>query len=88
MPERDDPLPAAPRLAPGPGIPFGAWLVIVAAVVAVALLVHAELPRYEVRMLGPDGRAVLIFDKWSGRMQRADFGPNGEPSLKAVIEPF
>jgi hypothetical protein len=88
MSEREDPPPAAVRPAPLAAVPFGAWLVITSTVVAAALLAHAELPRYEVRMLGPDGRAVLILDKWTGRMQRADFGPNGEPSLKGVIAPF
>jgi hypothetical protein len=69
-------------------MPFGAWLVIVAALVAAAFVAHALLPRYDVRLIGADGHAVLIYDKWTGRLQRADFGPDGEPALKGVIAPF
>jgi hypothetical protein len=68
--------------------PLGLWLVIVAVIIALAVLAHPMLPRYDVRVTGENGSAVLIHDKWTGRVQRANYNADGEPALKGVVTPF
>ena len=69
-------------------VPLGLWLVIVAAIAGAAVLIHPLLPRYDVRVTGENGSAVLIYDKWTGQVQRANYTPEGEPVLKGVVKPF
>jgi hypothetical protein len=69
-------------------IPLGLWLVIAAAIVGATVLLHPLLPRYDVRVTGENGSAVLIHDKWTGRVQRANYTNDGEPVLKGVVTPF
>jgi hypothetical protein len=66
---------------------LGAWIVIAAALLSVALVLHALLPRYQATV-GEDGRAVLIFDRWTGQFQRATYGADGQPVTTAVVRPF
>jgi hypothetical protein len=69
-------------------LPLGAWLVVVAVLLAAATLVHPLLPRYDVRVIGQDPGSVLIYDKWTGRLQRAHYTPEGSPVLTGVVTPF
>ena len=69
-------------------LPLGLWLVIVAAIIGATMLIHPLLPRYDVHVTGENGSAVLIHDKWTGRVQRANYTPDGEPVLKGVVTPF
>jgi hypothetical protein len=39
-------------------------------------------------MIGDDGRAMMIYDRWSGQFQRANYDERGEPSLTRVLTPF
>jgi hypothetical protein len=56
--------------------------------VALAITLHALFPRYDYRVVGEDGRALMIYDRWSGRFQRANYDAAGEPSLTKVVTPF
>jgi hypothetical protein len=73
--------PVGSTLAPG------VWRLIAAAVLAVALILHALLPRYEFSR-GPDSAAVFVFDRWTGVFQRVTYGANGEPQATPVVRPF
>jgi hypothetical protein len=63
------------------------WLVA-AALVAVGLVLHATLPRYELRPVGVNGDSVVVFDRWTGQFQRVDYLPGGEPRATSVVDPF
>jgi hypothetical protein len=52
-----------------------------------AVVMHGILPRYEFRVV-ENGRAIIIYDRWSGRFQRANYDENGNPTLTSVVQPF
>lgn len=81
-------LPADGPVSPATAIPLGAWLAIVAVLIAAATLAHPLLPRYDVRVIGQDGGSVLVYDKWTGRLQRANYTADGNPVLTGVVRPF
>jgi hypothetical protein len=66
-----------------PGVLMAAAVILVAA----AILVHGVFPRYEFRLI-QDGHAMVIYDRWAGKFQRANYDENGEPSLSRVVTPF
>jgi hypothetical protein len=68
--------------------PSAVWLTIGALLLAGAIIVQAIFPRYEFQMIGDDGRAMMIYDRWSGQFQRANYDERGEPSLTRVLTPF
>jgi hypothetical protein len=61
------------------------WLIAAAAVIGIALVVGGQklLPRYEWRPVA-DGRAIVVYDKWSGRFQRTEWDDAGKPHLSDV----
>ena len=65
----------------------GFWVAFAAAVIAMAIVLHAALPRYTIST-GPDGSVVLVFDRWTGQFQRATYGADGEPRVSSVVRPF
>ena len=69
-------------------VPPGAWLVLPAMILAIALALHGIFPRYELAPLGPEGRSVIVFDRWTGQFQRADYGAQGEVTVTSVVKPF
>jgi hypothetical protein len=69
------------------GVGLGVWLVIAAAVIAIAVVLHSALPRYAFTT-GQDGSVVLVFDRWTGQFQRATYPPDGEPRVTSVVKPF
>jgi hypothetical protein len=69
------------------GAGLGLWLAIAAATIALAVVLHAALPRYTFST-GQDGSVVLVFDRWTGQFQRASYGPDGEPRVTSVVKPF
>jgi len=69
-------------------MPPGAWAALVAALIALAIVLHALLPRYSFSTVGQDGAVVLVFDRWTGQFQRATYGPDGEPRVTSVVKPF
>ena len=64
------------------------WAAIIAAfVLALGVVAHALLPRYSYQV-SSDAAAVMIYDRWSGKFQRAVYGSDGQLQLQAVIAPF
>ena len=66
----------------------GVWLTIAAVVIAIAVVLHATLPRYTFTAVGPEGTVVFVFDRWTGQFQRATYSPDGEPRVTSVVKPF
>jgi hypothetical protein len=65
----------------------GMWLAIAALAIALAVVLHAALPRYTFSS-AQDGSVVLVFDRWTGQFQRATYGTDGEPRVTSVVKPF
>jgi hypothetical protein len=64
------------------------WAAIAAGfVLAFGVLAHSLTPRYDWQ-LSTDGTAVVIYDRWSGKFQRAVYDKDGQMSLQKVITPF
>lgn len=51
------------------------------------VLAHALMPRFEYQV-APDGYTLVIYDKWTGKFQRAVYSPDGDLKLQRVITPF
>ena len=63
------------------------WLIIALLAVAAGLVFNAVFPRYEWNVRA-DGGSVVVFDRWQGRFQRADFQEDGTLSGWPVYIPF
>jgi len=63
------------------------WLIIALLTLAAALVLHALFPRYEWQVES-GGRSVVVFDRWEGRFQRADFDDGGGLKAWPVYVPF
>jgi hypothetical protein len=58
-------------------------------VIALGILAHALLPRYDWREVrDPNGISIIVYDKWTGRMQRASYDDKGGLNLMGVYTPF
>jgi len=68
-------------------VPSGAYLVVAAIIVTAGLIVGAVFPRYDYRLI-EDGKAIVIYDRWSNRFQRANYDASGNADLKGVVSPF
>jgi hypothetical protein len=69
-------------------VPGAVWVAAALVALALAVVLHAVFPRYDYQVIGDDGRAVLVYDRWSGRFQRANYDASAEPSLSRVLTPF
>ena len=50
---------------------------------------HAHVfPRYEWRTVGDNGSVVVVYDRWSGRFQRAVWEDKGSLKVMDVFTPF
>ncbi len=66
-----------------------AWWWALLGVMAAAIFAHAYLPRYEWRTLEQGGSvSVIVYDKWTGRMQRAVYDDKGNLNVMGVYTPF
>lgn len=63
------------------------WLIIALLAIAAALVFHALVPRYEWQVES-DGATVVVYDRWQGRFQRADFQDDGTLRSWPVYVPF
>jgi hypothetical protein len=61
---------------------------VLAALAVAALFLHVVFPRYEFRSVNPDGTAIVVYDRWSGRFQRAVYDDNGRVKPMDVYTPF
>jgi hypothetical protein len=50
---------------------------------------HAFLPRYEWREIrDPFSISIIVYDKWTGRLQRAVYDDKGSLNVMGVYTPF
>jgi len=59
----------------------------IAALAVAALFAHVVFPRYEFRV-NPDGTAIVVHDRWSGKFQRAVYDETGRVKPMDVFTPF
>jgi len=65
-----------------------AWWWALLGVILAGILLHALFPRYEWRAVNDSGSAVIVYDRWNGRFQRAEYDPNGKVKPMDVYTPF
>jgi len=61
---------------------------VIAALAVVALFAHAFFPRFEWRTVNADGSAIVVYDRWSGKFQRAVYDEAGRVKPMDVFTPF
>jgi hypothetical protein len=62
---------------------------ILLVVIAVAVVLHAFVPRYDWRMVeGTSSVTIVVYDKWTGRFQRGVYDDNGSLNVMGVFTPF
>lgn len=65
------------------------WWWALLGVVVFAIVAHAYLPRYEWRTVnGTNSVSVVVYDRWTGRMQRAVYDEKGGLNVMGVYTPF
>ena len=58
-------------------------------VIVLAIFAHVFLPRYEWREVrDPGAISIIMFDKWTGRVQRAVYDDKAGLSVMGVYTPF
>ena len=58
-------------------------------VIVVAIFAHRLLPRYEWREVrDPSALSIIVYDKWTGRLQRAVYDDKGTLNVMGVYVPF
>jgi hypothetical protein len=65
-----------------------AWWWALLGVLLGGILVHTLFPRYEWRAVNADGTALMVYDRWSGRFQRAAYNADGRVHAWEVYTPF
>jgi hypothetical protein len=66
-----------------------AWWWALLGVLVLAIFAHSMLPRYDWREVrDPGSVSVVVYDKWTGRMQRAIYDDQGKLSVLGVYVPF
>ena len=64
------------------------WFSALGVLVLVALA-YIMLPRYEWRTVNDTTSVtIIVYDRWTGRMQRAVYGNNGSLNVMGVYTPF
>ena len=59
------------------------------AVIGAALLAHVFFPRYDWRPVESSGSiSIVVFDRWTGRFQRAVYDDKGGLNVMGVFTPF
>jgi hypothetical protein len=65
-----------------------AWWWALLGVILVGVLVHTVFPRYDWRAVNDSGSAIVVYDRWSGRFQRAEYDASGKVKPMDVYTPF
>ena len=66
-----------------------AWWWALLAVMIAAIFSHAYLPRYEWREVHETSSlSIIVYDKWTGRIQRAVYDDKGGLNVMGVYTPF
>lgn len=63
------------------------WLIVALLAVTAGLVFNALFPRYEWSVQA-DGDTIVVFDRWQGRFQRADYQEDGTLQARPVYLPF
>jgi hypothetical protein len=64
------------------------WKIAVGVLLAVAIILHALFPRFEWRTVNPDGTAIVIYDRWGGAFQRAEWDAKGDVKPTQPFKPY
>jgi hypothetical protein len=63
------------------------WALVGAALLAI--FAHSFLPRYDWREVkDANTLSIVVYDKWTGRMQRAVYSDKGDLNVMGVYTPF
>jgi hypothetical protein len=65
-----------------------AWWWALLGVILIGVLVHTLFPRYEWRAVNANGSSIVVYDRWSGRFQRAEYDASGKVKPMDVYTPF
>ena len=66
-----------------------AWWWTLLAVMIAAIFAHTYLPRYEWREVHETSSlSIVVYDKWTGRLQRAVYDDKGGLNVMGVYTPF
>ena len=66
-----------------------AWWWALLAVMIAAIFAHTCLPRYEWREVHETSSlSIVVYDKWTGRLQRAVYDDKGGLNVMGVYTPF
>ena len=66
-----------------------AWFWALLGVILAGVFAHTYLPRYEWReMRDPNAVSIIVYDKWTGRIQRAVYDDKGGLNVMGVYTPF
>jgi hypothetical protein len=58
-------------------------------VILMGIFAHSFLPRYEWHEVRePNAISIIVYDKWTGRMQRAVYNDAGGLNVMGVYSPF
>ena len=59
------------------------------AILTAAVLAHTFYPRYEWRSTDLSGSvSIIVYDRWTGRFQRAVYDEKGNLNVMGVYRPF
>jgi hypothetical protein len=66
-----------------------AWWWALLGVFVLAIFAHRFLPRYDWREVrDPSSLSIIVYDKWTGRIQRAVWDDKGTLNVMGVYTPF
>jgi hypothetical protein len=65
-----------------------AWWWALLGVALLGIFAHSFIPRYDWRTLDAAGTTLVIYDKWTGRFQRAEYDTAGKVKAMEVFVPF
>ena len=58
-------------------------------VIVLVVFAYIYMPRYEWRTVGDSNSvSIIVYDRWTGRMQRAVYDNNGDLLVNNVYVPF
>jgi len=66
-----------------------AWWWALIAVIVAGIFAHTYLPRYEWREVrDPNALSIVVYDRWTGRLQRVVYDDSGKMNVMGVYTPF
>ena len=71
-----------------PDLPAALWMFLGAVLIAAGILVHAAFPRYEWRVVDANGHAIVVYDRWAGKFQRAVWQDDSTVKAMSLWTPF